>query len=123
MYQPGLQCLCLTDLLNRASRTKLSKVIAGMEMPFHLKFIVTGIQGSHKTLLPPCTHQYAATATLAQLPSLLSPSHTCDHSGYMWQGYLPPMFLVRLVLIFKIHFIMDLQTYPLPPLKRIFAIH
>lgn len=39
------------------------------------------IQGNHKALLPPCTHQYATTPALAQLPSLLSPSHTsCDHS-------------------------------------------
>lgn len=34
------------------------------------------IQGNHKALLPPCTHQYAATPALAQPPSLLSPSHT-----------------------------------------------
>lgn len=31
------------------------------------------IQGSQKALLPPCTHQDAATPPWAQLPSLLSP--------------------------------------------------
>lgn len=76
------------------------------------------IQGNHKALLPPCTHQYATTPALAQLPSLLSPSHT----SATIQSYLPLMFLVWLGLILKIHFIMDLQTSPLPPLKKIFAI-
>lgn len=75
------------------------------------------IRGNHKALLSPCTHQYA-TSALAQLPSLLSPSHT----SVTIQSYLPLMFLVRPVLILKIHFIMDLQTSPLPPLKIIFAI-